>query len=160
VSGRRSLLKVFTVIDAVSEGPASTIPLAPSFEALVGSRKAWLAEVLKPWCQIAARSALRLAELEWSDIAGKVSVEKTLWAWAWGRFPDLVHAELNEIDESSPVTVILKNGEQCTGYPDARESEQGQLVLVCRDPVTGRSNNAGPFSIDDVASVIRQRKNT
>ncbi|MDB5391537.1 MAG: hypothetical protein JWM11_7183, partial [Planctomycetaceae bacterium] len=132
---------------------ASPTPLAPTFEALVASRKEWLADVLKSWCQRAPRAALRLAELEWTDIAGKISAEKSLWAWAWGRFPDLVHSELNSIDESSAVTVVLKNGEQITGYPDARQSEQGQLVLVCRDPQTGRSQDAGPFSIDSIDRV-------
>ena len=137
------------------ETSTQTSQLAPTFEALVASRRGWIADVLKPWCQRAPRAALRLAELEWTDIAGKVTPEKSLWAWAWGRFPDLVHPELNGIDESSAVTVTLKSGDQTTGYPDARESEQGQLVLVCRDPVTGRTNNAGPFSIDDIDSVVR-----
>jgi hypothetical protein len=145
------------VTESVLLPPAPEAALAPTFEALVASRKSWLADVLKPWCQCAPRAALRLAELEWTDIAGKVSAEKSLWAWAWGRFPDLVHAELNGIDESSEVTVILKSGQKTTGYPDARESEQGSLVLVCRDPATGRSHNVGPFSIDEIESVIRKR---
>lgn len=141
--------------ESVVEAPSSDVTLPPTFEALVASRRAWLADVLKPWCQSAPRAALRLAELEWMDIAGKVSAEKSLWAWAWGRFPDLVHAELNGIDESSAVTVVSKSGQRTTGYPDARESEQGSLVLVCRDPATGRSHNAGPFSIDEIESVSR-----
>ena len=40
----------------------------PTFEELVASRKAWLAEVLQPWCRAAPLSALRRAELEWTDI--------------------------------------------------------------------------------------------
>jgi len=143
----------------VTDLSPAAIPLAPTFDALVASRKAWLSEVLKPWCQRAPRSALRLAELEWNDIAGKISPEKSLWAWAWGRFPDLVHPELNGIDESSVVTVILNDGQEFSGYPDARQSEQGQLILVCRDPLTGRSNDVGPFKLEDIASVTRDSSN-
>jgi hypothetical protein len=149
-------MKVLILTETTDELSTTLPGLAPTFEALVASRRAWLADVLKPWCQHAPRAALRLAELEWLDIAGKVSAEKSLWAWAWGRFPDLVHAELNGIDESSAVTVILKSGEQTTGYPDSRQSEQGQLVLVCRDPMTGRSTDAGPFSIDEIERVTRK----
>lgn len=130
-------------------------PIPPDFESLVASRKAWIAEVLKPWCQSAPRTALRLAELEWGDIAGRVSPEKSLWAWAWGRFPQLVHAELNGIDESSAVTMTLKNGRQITGYPDARQSEQGQLVILCRDPNGGRTTSEGPFPMEDIAAIVR-----
>ncbi len=129
--------------------------LAPTFDALVASRKAWISEVLKPWCQAAPRSALRLAELEWGDIAGRVSTEKSLWAWAWGRFPDLVHPELNGIDESSAVTVTLKNGRQVTGYPDARQSEQGQLVILCRAASNSRTTSEGPFAMEDIVSIVR-----
>ena len=133
----------------------SETPIASTFDALVASRKAWIAEVLQPWCRVAPRSALRLAELEWTDIAGRVSVEKSLWAWAWSRFPDLVHPELNGIDESSAVTVTLKNGRQITGYPDARQSEQGQLVVVCRNPATRRMTSEGPFPMEDISHVTR-----
>lgn len=131
--------------------------LAPNFDALVASRKAWIAEVLKPWCRVAPRNALRMAELEWGDIAGRVSPEKSLWAWAWGRFPELVHPELNGIDESSAVTVTLKNGRQVTGYPDARQSEQGQLVILCRNPASGRTASEGPFPMEEIASIARSQ---
>lgn len=130
--------------------------IAPNFDALAASRKAWIANVLKPWCQTAPSNALRLAELEWNDIAGRVSPEKSLWAWAWGRFPDLVHEELNGIDESSPVTVTLKNGRQVTGFPDARQSEQGQLVILCRNPGGGRTASEGPFAMEDIATIVRE----
>lgn len=130
-------------------------PIAPTFDALVVSRKAWLNDVLKPWCRSAPRASLQLAELEWSDIAGRVSPEKSLWAWAWGRFPELVHPELNGIDESSAVTVTLKNGRQVTGYPDARQSEQGQLVILCRNPAGGRTTSEGPFPMEDISSIVR-----
>lgn len=129
--------------------------IEPSFEALVASRKKWLAEVLKPWCQVAPRAALGLAELEWGDIAGRVSAEKSLWAWAWGRFPELVHAELNGIDETSAVTVTLKNGRQVTGFPDARQSEQGQLVILCRNPSGGRTTKEGPFPMEEISNIVR-----
>ncbi|MDX1968012.1 MAG: antibiotic biosynthesis monooxygenase, partial [Planctomycetaceae bacterium] len=72
----------------------------PHFAALVESRKGWIEDRLRPWCQRALRSDLLLAENEWVDIAGKADPEKTLWAWAWNRFPDLVHADLG-IDETS-----------------------------------------------------------
>jgi len=124
-----------------------------NFSDLVESRKAWIEQVLKPWCRQAARTQLRLAELEWQDIAGRVAPEKSLWAWAWSRFPDLVHEELGGIDESLTVTVTLKNGQTFRGHPDARESQQGQLVLVAKSPETGRLENYGPFSIDDIAAV-------
>ena len=137
---------------------ASSIP--PDFDALVASRKAWIADVLKPWCQTAPRAALRLAELEWGDIAGRVSPEKSLWAWAWGRFPDLVHPELNGIDESSAVTVTLKNGRQVTGFPDARQSEQGQLVILCRDPSGGRTTSEGPFPMEEISAIVRVKPRT
>lgn len=130
-------------------------PVVPTFEFLVASRREWLDAVLKPWCQSAPRAALRLAELEWNDIAGRVAPEKSLWAWAWSRFSDLVHPELNGIDESSAIMVTLKNSETFTGYPDSRRSRDGQLILVIRDPQTGRSSDAGPFSIDEITSVTR-----
>lgn len=129
--------------------------ISPTFDALVASRKAWIADVLKLWCRTAPRSALRLAELEWNDIAGRVAPEKSLWAWAWGRFPDLVHPELNGIDESSAVTVTLQTGRQVTGFPDARQSEQGQLVVLCRNPTSGRTTSEGPFPMEEIASITR-----
>jgi hypothetical protein len=127
-----------------------------TFAELVASRKDWLADVLAPWCRGASRKDLRLAELEWNDIAGKVDPEKTLWFWAWSRFPSLVHEELAGIDETGQVTVSLKDGSQHTGYPDARNSEQGQLVLIGRDKTNPRrTEEHGPFSIDDIATVAR-----
>lgn len=124
-----------------------------TFADLVASRKVWLEQVLKPWCLTATRTELRTAELDWVDLAGKVAPEKTLWVWAWSRFPGLVQEELGSIDETRAVTVRLRNGEPITGYPDARESTAGQLVLLVRSPTTGRSEHQGPFSIDDIDSI-------
>jgi hypothetical protein len=121
----------------------------PTFDELVSSRKQWIEEVLKPWCAGALRKDLRLAELEWVDIAGKIAPEMSLWTWAWGRFPDLVHEELPGVDETAPVTVRLKDGREFTGYPDGRQSERGQLVLVAVD------DDPGPISIDEIASVTK-----
>lgn len=127
-----------------------------TFSDLVASRKAWLADVLTPWCVQAALKDLRLAELEWGDIAGKVDPEKTLWYWAWSRFPELVNADLAAIDEARRVTVTLRDGRSLTGYPDARQSRQGQLVLVARDLAQPRRHEEhGPFSIDDIATIAR-----
>jgi hypothetical protein len=125
-----------------------------TFAELASSRKAWLADVLAPWCRVASLKDLRLAELEWVDIAGKVDPEKTLWFWAWGRFPKLVHDELTAIDETRPVTVVLKDGAHYTGYPDARQSQQGQLVLLGRDEDNPRRTiEHGPFAIDEIVTI-------
>ncbi len=127
-----------------------------TFAELVASRKAWLAEVLAPWCARASLKDLKRAELEWVDIAGKVDPEKTLWYWAWSRFPDLVNAELVAIDEARKVTGTLRDGRSFTGFPDSRQSKQGQLVLVSRGPSRpGRHEEHGPFSIDEIASIVR-----
>lgn len=107
-----------------------------------------------PWCHTADRMQLRLAELEWTDIAGKVAAEKTLWFWAWSRFPELVQSELQGIDETFPVRVTLKTGEEWIGHPDARESTQGSLVLIGKAE-TGKLESFGPFSIDEIALIQR-----
>jgi hypothetical protein len=128
-----------------------------TFAELVASRKSWLGDVLEPWCRAARQKDLRLAELEWVDIAGKVDPGKTLWYWAWSRFPELVQEELAGIDETRRVTITLKDGARYTGYPDARESTQGSLVLWGRDEKPPHRNAAlGPFSIDDIATVTNK----
>ena len=125
-----------------------------TFLDLAASRRAWIEQVLKPWCAQASVAQLKLAELEWVDIAGKVDPEATLWAWAWGRFPGLVNADLGRIDEARQVTVELHDGRKYTGFPDARESRQGGLVLLCRLPdEPKRFANQGPFALEAIASV-------
>jgi hypothetical protein len=126
-----------------------------SFEELVSSRKQWLSDILKPWCQSAQRSELLKAELEWTDIAGKVDPVKTLWLWAWSRFPELVHESLG-IEETSEVEVTLLDGRVFIGFPDSRHSVQGRLVLWGEDASTQRPSELGPFSIDAIASVKRR----
>ena len=124
------------------------------FDELVASRKAWLNDVLQPWCRQASLLSLRQAELEWMDIAGKVSPEKTLWSWAWSRFPDLVHETLG-IEETSEVEVTLRDGHTLRGYPDSRASQQGRLVLWGTDSATGQPGECGPFSLEEISAVRR-----
>lgn len=125
-----------------------------TFAELAASRRAWIDGVLQPWCRQATRKDLRLAELEWNDIAGKVDAAKTLWAWAWSRFPEAVHEELG-LDETTELTVTLASGASITGFVDARESTTGQLVLWSRDASTNALQSRGPFSIDDISSIHR-----
>lgn len=123
----------------------------PSFDDLVTSRKAWIADVLMPWCRTASRKELLLAEQEWADIAGKVDPEATLWRWAWSRFPVLVHESLG-IEETSEVEICLRNGSVIRGFPDSRKSQRGMLTLLTTNK-SGQFVDAGPFSLDDIASV-------
>jgi len=125
-----------------------------TFDELVASRKAWLSNVLQPWCRSAPLVALRQAELEWNDIAGKVASEKTLWPWAWSRFPDLVHESLG-IEETAEVKVTLHDGRTVRGFPDSRASQQGKLVLWGTDETSGDPHGLGPFSIEEIAAVKR-----
>jgi hypothetical protein len=121
-----------------------------TFDELVASRKRWIDEVLKPWCLSANRKDLMRAAMDWGDIAGRVDEEATLWTWAWSRFPALVHEGLAGVNETRAVRVTLKSGAKVTGFPDARESKNGQLVLVSTE---GEANSPGPFSIDEIADV-------
>ena len=125
-----------------------------TFEELVAARKDWIESVLKPWCQQARRSELLKAELEWTDIAGKVAPEKTLWLWAWSRFPDLIHESLG-IEETSQVHVRTKAGREFIGYPDSRKSLQGKLVIWGGDTNDGVPRESEPCSIDDIEFVRR-----
>lgn len=125
-----------------------------TFADLARSRRGWIDGILKPWCQQAKRKDLRLAELEWIDIAGKVDAGKTLWAWAWSRFPEAVHGDLG-LDETVELSVTLSTGLSVSGFADARESTDGQLILWARDADTGELQQRGPFSIDDVAAINR-----
>lgn len=122
--------------------------LAPlSYTGLAASRRAWIDDVLIPWCRSAERKELLKAEADWVNVAGPVDAEATLWTWAWGRFPGLVHPEMGGLDESREVEVRLNDGRTFRGYPDARRSLQGELVLLTA------AGDAGPISIDDVADV-------
>ena len=124
------------------------------FDELVSSRKAWIAEVLQPWCRTATLAALKQAELEWLDIAGKVPAEKTLWPWAWSRFPDLVHEALG-IEETTEVEVSLQDGRTVRGFPDSRASQQGQLILWGSDTPGAEPRELGPFAIERITRVRR-----
>ncbi|WP_166820144.1 hypothetical protein [Thalassoroseus pseudoceratinae] len=124
------------------------------FEELVASRRAWISDVLEPWCRQASRKELLLAEKEWGDIAGRVDANATLWTWAWSRFPALVHEGIAGVDETKPVRMTLRDGQVIVGYPDARASERGQITLLVVSPdKPGQAENVGPFSIDDVEEV-------
>lgn len=120
-----------------------------TFADLVASRKGWIAQDLIPWCRQASLVDLRRAEEEWLDIAGKVAPEFSLWLWAWSRFPVLYQEGLRGLNETYAVTVRLRSGESVTGFPDARRSNRGELV------VAGSSAEYGPYRIDDVVEVVR-----
>lgn len=126
-----------------------------SYEDLVTSRKNWINNVLKPWCIAASRSDLVKCEPEWGDIAGKVNPDKTLWLWAWSRFPDLVHEQLG-IEETSEVEVELLDGRSVCGFPDARKSTHGQLFVWGHAAQTESLKELGPFSIDEIISIRKK----
>lgn len=122
-------------------------PPSPAFVELTTSRRAWIDGVLVPWCRTADRTALRLAEAGWADIAGSVDPAKTLWLWAWGRFAGLVNEELEGLDESRAFAVTTAAGETVRGFVDGRASESGLIVVI--DEAGG--NRA--VSIDEVTAV-------
>ena len=122
-----------------------------TFAELAASRRAWIDNILQPWCVQVERRQLLLAHEEWNDIAGRVAPEDTLWTWAWSRFPDLVHDGLAGVNETRQVKVTLNSGDSYTGFPDGRKSERGQLVLISSSD-TGFAEH-GPWSIDDIAEI-------
>lgn len=124
----------------------------PTFDELASSRRSWINDVLVPWCRHAARTDLIKAQMDWGNLAGQVAPKATLWVWAWSRFPVLVHDGLPGLSETNEVRVTLKSGSVLLGYPDNRESELGQLVLVVANN-TGRLEHAAPISIDEIATV-------
>ncbi len=127
-----------------------------SFDELVASRRAWLEEILKPWCRQASLADLKRAELEWAELAGRIDAQSTLWTWAWSRFPDLVHEPLAGVDETYEVAVTLTDGSQYAGYPDNRKSQAGRLVLSSTESgPTRRTIEHGPWTIDRIAAVKR-----
>ena len=122
-----------------------------NYEAMTASRRAWLDEVLRPWCLQAPVSQLKRAELEWHDLAGRVDPLRTLWLWAWSRFPVLVVDGLSGLEEAYLVMVCLKNGTKATGYPDSRRSLRGQLVILGNDATAQEAS----FSLDEILSIER-----
>jgi len=125
-----------------------------TYAELAASRRQWIDEILIPWCRQASRKELLAALQDWADIAGKVDPGKTLWFWAWSRFPALVHEELAGIDETVQVTLTTAGGARVTGYPDARESDNGSLVLSGKTK-QGEFRQFGPYSIDEVTEISR-----
>lgn len=123
-----------------------------TFQELAASRRKWINDVLMPWCRQATRRELRAAEMDWNNVAGRVDPAMTLWVWAWSRFPALTHEGVASLDETKDVCVTLKSGESVVGFPDARESENGLLVLLGKTD-DGNFEHCGPFSIDDVEAV-------
>ncbi|MCA9044260.1 MAG: hypothetical protein KDA69_08070 [Planctomycetaceae bacterium] len=117
------------------------------FEELIESRKAWIEQVLRPWCVSATRVELLKAEQEWTDIAGRAGVEFTLWPWVWSRFPILYVEGMSGINETHKVQVTLESGHAVSGFPDSRESQRGQLVLL------GDDGHVGPYSIDSIVAI-------
>jgi len=129
-----------------------------TYTELVASRKAWIDNVLRPWCEQAGYKDLQLAEGDWPNLAGKVDPQKTLWYWAWSRFPELVHPEISDIDETHALEMELKTGEIHTGYPDARESLHGKLVIQRAGAAPDTSANPSLLkrvTIDEIATVRR-----
>ncbi len=131
---------------------------SPTFEDLVTSRRKWIEEELRPWCQSASRKQLIKAEHEWEDIAGRAAAEQTLWTWAWERFPSLVYEGLTGVNETQRIAVELSDGETMIGFPDGRRSQRGELFLLTgendmKEASTSKLAEAGPFSLDDIVSV-------
>jgi len=134
----------------------SLMSVPADFQELVASRRAWIDEVLRPWCQQASQKELRQVEQEWLDIAGRVDAQATLWTWAWERFDALTWPDLAGVNETRRVVVTLKDGTSAQGWPDSRASVRGNLVLV--DRTAEGSVQHGPWSIDNVqsASVLEE----
>ena len=130
--------------------PVSPDPPA-AFAALAASRREWIETVLRPWCRTADLRELRLAEGQWADLAGDVSVRETLWAWAWERFPVLCEPGLVPPAESREIRVRLVGGETVTGTPDGRRSVRGDLWLLARSTIGWVER--GPFPLDKIARV-------
>jgi hypothetical protein len=125
-----------------------------SFEQLAASRRAWIDDVLRPWCQKSSVKELRKAEAEWFDLAGRADIAATLWTWAWERFPAITHPDLPGLHETHEVKVTLQSGDVLRGYPDARKSTRGVLVLVSVNDV-GEYTTREPVSLDDIAAIER-----
>ena len=129
-----------------------SIAALQTFDQLAAARRGWIEQVLRPWCHQASLKDLRKAELEWFDIAGRADANATLWTWAWERFPAIVHPDLPGVHETHLMDVQLHDGSRLSGYPDARQSLRGMLVLVGTD-VDGSMMTYGAVSIDQIADV-------
>jgi hypothetical protein len=127
-----------------------------TFVDLVASRRAWVEDVLRPWCRQARLRELLQAEADWPDIAGRVDPHATLWAWAWERFPELV-GPASSLDETRELCVVLRDGRTVSGYPDGRQSLHGKLVLLSRSSDQRQIEELGPFPIDDIVAVTACR---
>lgn len=137
----------------MSESSPPQFSLPATFDELAAARRDWIERVLHPWCKVADRNQLRRAEAEWLDIAGRVDVNATLWTWAWERFDGMTCEDLAGVNETKEVVVHLKDGTQAQGFPDARQSLRGDLVLIARNSDDGSVAEHGPFSIDEVDRV-------
>lgn len=142
----------FVPLDTSTTTSESVHPAVAAFDQLVASRTDWIESFLKPWCRTAPRLALLRAHQEWGDIAGKVDPDHTLWLWGWSRFPHLYVDGLSGLEESFPLCVVMQDGTETRGYPDARASRYGYLALV---PVDADAPSPPPLSIDDIASITR-----
>ena len=68
----------------------------------------------------------------------------------------MVHEGLAGVNETHAVQVTLKDGATLAGFPDARKSKRGCLVLVAAAPgSTGRHEESRPVAIDEIAAVRR-----
>jgi hypothetical protein len=130
--------------------------MSPTFAELVASRQEWIEDILKPWCRAASWKELMQAQQDWANIAGQVDPQTTLWAWAWGRFPVLVHDGLPGLDETHRIRVTLQDARIREGFPDNRESRFGKLKLLGETkPGSGQFELSEAISIDDIISVER-----
>ncbi len=131
-----------------------SVELSPAadFESLAASRRDWIENVLRAWCRQATLKELRKADVEWFDIAGRADANATLWTWAWERFPEIVHPQLSGVHETHEVQITLKDGRTLSGFPDARQSLRGILVLVGSDD-GGAIVSSDPIVIDQITAV-------
>lgn len=122
-----------------------------SFADLAASRRDWISGLLIPWCHQASYRDLIEAEQDWGNIAGRVDPGMTLWTWAWGRFPAVIHDGMPGFNETCEVRILLAGGREVVGFPDREASSRGQIVLVARSDAG--FEQLGPFRIDEVHSV-------
>ena len=144
----------FTDRSTMPDSPSVVPPIPADFEGLAASRRNWIQNVLRAWCRQASLKELRKADLEWFDIAGRADMNATLWTWAWERFPEIVHPEMPGVHETFAVHVTLADGRTVSGFPDARQSVRGILVLVGPDD-TGAIATRSPITIDEITAVSK-----